>query len=187
MDLTLRAPTREDVEAVRKWRNDDGVRAGLRTPFLLTEEMQQDFYETIACNRFSPHRYWSFIAAGNREAHGTTIGTSSLAAFGGLTDISWENGHAEISLIVDPRAAGKGIGSEAVKLILREAFNRLRLATVFGEVYHCNPAHGFWTRMMEEARTRVPGTANYVVIPRRKFWDGKLHDATVFWFVAPRL
>ena len=178
MELKLRAPTREDVEAVRRWREHDAVRAGLRTPFMLTAKMQQDFYEAEICDRRSLHRYWSFIAAGNRESHGTTIGTNSLAAFGGLTDISWENGHAEISLIVDPRAAGKGIGSEAVKLILREAFNRLRLATVFGEVYHCNPAKGFWEKQIQTWK------GGSVIVPRRKFWGGELWDATLFWFTT---
>jgi RimJ/RimL family protein N-acetyltransferase len=174
MTLKLRAPTAGDVEQVRRWRSDDGVRAGLRTPFLLTEEMQADFYRDVVCDRRSPHRYWSFDGPGQVSQN-----YKALVAFGGLTDIAWENGHAEISLIVNPDHAGKGVGSEPVRLILHEAFGRMRLLTVFGEVYDCNPALAFWQKMVET----VPGGATHM--PGRKWWDGRLWGATLFWFTAP--
>ena len=66
-----------------------------------------------------------------------------------------------------------------MKLILREAFERMRLLTVFGEVYHCNQAAlAFWDRIIGDS-------GNIARVPRRKFWDGELHDSTLFWFTAP--
>ncbi|HYM24450.1 MAG TPA: GNAT family protein, partial [Vicinamibacterales bacterium] len=97
-----------------------------------------------------------------------------LVACVGLTDIQWENGLAEISLIVDPERAKCGHGAAAVKLVLAEAFDRLRLETVFGEVYSCNPATDFWIKVTE------PYGAVAVRLPRRKFWNGQLFDSLYF-------
>ena len=40
--MKLRAITKEEIEIVRQWRNED--LSYLRTPFLLTQEMQEEFY-----------------------------------------------------------------------------------------------------------------------------------------------
>jgi hypothetical protein len=132
---------------------------------MLTEEMQEGFYRDVICNRDAPHRYWSaYPPAGG-----------SLVAFCGLTDIDWIAGHGEISLIAGPDAP-KGTGAECVRLVLREAFERLRLVHVFGECYEHNEAVGFWEKMVERhggGSVRVPG---------RKLWGGKLHGALLFWF-----
>lgn len=167
MTYHLGALTCEDCEVARQWRNADDVRMGLRTPFMLPEEMQADFYRDVVCNRESRHRYWA-VRNGNL-----------LVAMVGLTDIEWENGLAEISLLVSPDVSKQGAGSAAVHLALREAFERMRLLTVVGLCYSHNPAAGFWAQQLR----RWPGTGS-TTLPRRKFWDGRLHDALYFYFTA---
>ena len=152
---------------VRDWRNQ--ALSTLRTPFALTVEMQQDFYKNVICNRNSPHRYWA--------VRQQLTCSAPLVAMVGLTNIQWENGLAEISLIVDPKKARQGIGLAAVRLALDQAFDILGLKTVCGEVYHCNPAHPFW----QVALARNGGYAS-VLLPRRKFWDGRLWDSDYFTF-----
>ena len=173
----LVAPTLEDCEEVRGWRNAEGSRATLRTPMMLTQEQQAAFYRDVVCDRSAPHRYWSLVGPDPVPRMPKIVAGSMLLAFGGLTDIEWENGAAQISLIVRPDVRGHGVGREAVRLILREAFERMRLLTVHGEVYDCNPASAFW-------RSRA-GT-NVAYVPGRKWWDGRLHGSLVFWFSAPR-
>jgi RimJ/RimL family protein N-acetyltransferase len=95
----------------------------------------------------------------------------------GLTDISPENGSAEISLIVAPRYrhSGTRYGSRTVEAILVEAFMRMRLETVYGEVYTCNTdAVVFWKTIAERL------SAYTTTLPRRKFWNGKLWDSLYF-------
>ena len=75
--MQLRGPTKKLLEIVRWWRNSDI--SGLRTPFMLTKEMQESFYEGVLCDRDSRHRYWGFYQG------------DSYVAFGGVTNISWEN------------------------------------------------------------------------------------------------
>ena len=75
----------EDAGVVAHWRND--ARQTLRTTGFCTIDLQEKFIENL-----NPriHRYFSFLDGGD------------FVAFGGLTDIQWENRIAEISLIVDP-------------------------------------------------------------------------------------
>ncbi len=161
--MVLRPLSVADCEQARTWRNDALV--SLRTPFPLTAETQADFYRTVICDRRSPHRYWGAYDEGV---------TDRLLAMTGLTDIQWENGLAEISLIVAPFARGRGCGAKAVALVLDEAFARMRLETVFGECYYCNPAIAFWQRIANRYR------AETARLPRRKYWNGQFVDAFYF-------
>ena len=157
--MELRAPTREDVEEVRLWRND--ALETLRTPYPLTETMQGNFYEQVICNRYSTHRYWSIYDNG-------------LVGFGGLTNIEWENGLAEISLILSAGCRGQGYGAHAVQLLLDEGFGNMGLKTIYGECYDCNPAVEFWKKITDR------NGGYYTMIPRRKLWQGQLYDALHF-------
>ena len=125
--IELRTLTPDNVERAREWRNQSLV--SLRTPFALTVEMQQAFYRDVICNRQSPHRYWGLWEVFLQEHQ-----RPMYVGMGGLTNIQWENGLAEISLIVDPDQAGRGIGQLAVRALLEEGFDRLRLETICGEV-----------------------------------------------------
>lgn len=161
--LRLQAPTRDEVMRAREWRNGDSLDT-LRTPFRLTEEMQGDFYRDVISNRSSPHRFFSMYS-----------GDGVFTAFGGLTNIQWENGLAEISLIVHPEYRGKGIGRASVDVLLAEAFDRMRLMTVCGEVYKCNTtAAAFWTDLA------AAGDWTMLELPRRKWAEGRLWDSLYF-------
>ena len=91
-----------------------------------------------------------------------------------MTGIQWENRIAEISLILDPKQAGKGIGKESVVLLLEEAFGNMGLKTVFGECYECNDAVEFWKK--EVAKYKGFETR----MPNRKLWKGKFYDSYYF-------
>lgn len=155
--MILKALTLDDAEAARQWRNE--FRQSLRTPFLLTEKMQQDFY--LGLNGNARMRYFAICES-------KTIG------MGGLVGIEWENRLAEISLILAPEERGKGYGKKAVELILHEGFNNMNLANIYGECYMCNPAVDFWAKIC----SRYNAYTTY--LPQRKFWNGKYHDSLYF-------
>jgi RimJ/RimL family protein N-acetyltransferase len=164
--MSLDALSLDDVQVARKWRNT--VREGLRTPHLLTESQQEDFYQSIVCDSSMPMRYWAVRHPG----HG-------FVGMVGLVDIAWEAGIAEISLITDPALRGQGIGSGALELLLHEGFDNMGLRTIYGECYKSNPALGFWERMAERRG------AYTTTLPRRKLWGGKLWDSLYFSFTSP--
>ena len=157
----LRALTLGDMEPIRKWRNES--LDTLRTPFPLTMEQQEDWYRNEICNRASRSRFWAVE---------TDIGgTQTLIGYGGIENIQWENRIGEISLLIDPTRRGKKYGSVAAVEIIRAAFDRLNLKTVYAECYESNPATWFWRRVFE----MFHGTETRM--PNRKYLGGKYYGS----------
>ena len=172
MTLYLDAPTPADLHTVLAWRKT--CPESLRTPREITPPEQEQFYNDVIANRDSRHRYYAV-----RKPCDEGVCQGEFVALGSLEHISWENGSAEIGLLVDPARQGQGIGMQAVDLVLAQAFNQLRLATVFGEAYQTGTHVQFWQKVIARHR----GTA--VDWPRRKFWHGTLYDATLFTITEP--
>ena len=176
--MELRPLTEENMEQVRIWRH--GVPECLRTPYMLTEEMQQDYYRNIICNRQSTTRYWGL----HRELpachdYGITLPSKSIfTGYGGIENISWENGNGEISLLLGPEYRDKGYGKEAVGLFLDQAFNHMRLEHVYGECHECAPWI-FWHKMQQVYGGLLP-----TWLPKRKYYKGEYHDSYYFTFTA---
>lgn len=149
-----------DVEQVRQWRNETLV--SLRTPFLLTQEMQTKFYSDVVCNRQADARYWGIWE------------DKILIGMCGLENISWENRNAEISIILNPEYHGKGYGSKAIALLFKHGFDYLNLENIFGECYFSNPSVGFWRKICRDYGAK---SCN---LPNRKYWKGKYYDSLYF-------
>jgi RimJ/RimL family protein N-acetyltransferase len=154
-DLTL-----ENIEQVRKWRNENIE--SLRTSFLLTKEMQEDFYINVICNRNAKARFW-----------GVWVDDSFIGMVG-LENLEWENGLGEISIVLNPDYKDCGYGKQAVELLLDKGFNSLRLENIYGECYKCNPAYGFWEHIIKKYR------ALEVHLPYRKYINGKFYNSLYF-------
>ena len=162
----------QDVETIRYWRNQE--MECWRTSFMLTKEMQEDFYKRC-CDRNSNHRYWAIV-----DDSGQEIGKNfPLLGMGGITYISWENSIGEITLIIDPEKRKDGIGEKAVDLLLDQAFNYLNLQTVFGECYWPNIALNFWVKITDKYSIEGERT-KHLVLPNRKYWQGIYHDSLYF-------
>lgn len=159
--MTLRELRREEMPTILAWRHQ--ARETLRTPYLLTEEMQMKWYQDVICNRHSTTRYFGIC-----DGH--------LIGYGGVENICFESGTAEMSLLIAPQERGKGYGREAVRMILREAFDNMRLESVYGECYKC-ACPDFWLKMRP---------THHVWIPMRKYWDGKMWPSLYFTFIKGR-
>ena len=192
--IELRPLTLADMQTIRVWR--DGCRETLRTPYMLTAEMQEQYYRDVICNRDSRTRYWALWGPSVAYVDISTVDerpgshvlthissrNNLLVGYGGLENISWENGNAELSLLIGPDYRGRGYGRKAVLLFLREAFERMRLHSVYGECYKCGPWQ-FWEKMFghyPESDIRVMGNTTWLL--DRKFWDGKYWPSFYFTF-----
>jgi len=154
--MNLRAVTPENLELVRRWRND--AMATLRTTHRLTEQEQEAFYDSLPR---SNHRYYD-------------IWDGRFIGVGGITHIQWENRIGEISLILDPQLRGTGLGKKAAYALLDHAFGELNLKTVIGECYFCNTAVEFW-RSLARAFNGFETT-----LPNRKYYGGRYWDSYYF-------
>jgi len=159
----------KDCERARGWRNDSLV--ALRTPFALTYEQQEDFYKNVICDRLSRNRFW---AVRDNKNPGNFI------AMVGLENIEWENGIAEISIIVNPELQRNGFGSEIIKLLFETGFNNLRLNNIYGECYECSPAYEFWRKLCRYYKIHT------TLLPYRKFHKGRFHDSLYFSITAEK-
>ena len=163
--MKLEPLTQSQCEQVRLWRNAE--MECWRTPFMLTEDMQYDFYERCS-DRNSPHRYFAIMGNGYK-----------FIGMGGITYIQWENRIGEITLIIDPQVRKDGLGEQAVDLLLDQAFNHLNLNAVFGECYCCNPAFEFWKRYVDVYASGA-ATTTWVYLPVRKYWNGQYWSSLYF-------
>lgn len=156
--MVLKPITREGAQLAREWRN--GWRQSLRTPILITKEMQDKFYDSLQ-DRNSRDRYWE-------------VWEDAMLGLVGLTDIEFENRLAEISLFISPDRQRKGLGMQAVRCVLEEGFDRMNLHQILGEVFYSNPNFPFWVKVVKE----YGGFATD--LPSRKYWGGKYWDSYYF-------
>lgn len=162
--MTLAPLSHYDMEQVRLWRNL--VPETLRTPFMLTEEQQRDYYDKVICDRRGNTRYWGLWTQ------------AGFVGYGGIESIEWENRQGEISLLIGPDYRGKGYGREAVRLFLEQAFEDMNLHAVHGECYYSSPAVDFWKKLIEHYR------GHCVDLPHRKYHGGQYWPSC--WFIFYR-
>jgi len=182
--MKLKALTLEDCLEVVEWRN--ASMSSLRTPYLLTEDMQREFYEKVVSNRSGTARYYGIWHHYDiKRDNGTPIAEyvnrreyNHLIGMVGLEYIEWENRRAEISIILNPKYQHAGHGTEAVTEILRIGFEEMNLDNIWGECYKCNPACDFWLRIAQ--RYAVHGINSMNTIPNTKYFAGRYWDSFHF-------
>lgn len=177
--MHLGALTLDQCQQVSIWRNKE--LAPYRTPYMLTDKMQKDFYDSVVSDRKSNHRFWSLIETMKSDKSSSTWGKITyeyikFIGLGGLVDISLENRAAEISLVIDPELRGEGYGEKAVDMILDKAFNYMNLDHVYGECYNCSPSLNFWLKICEKK-----GVTLYK-LPVRKYYNNDYYGSIYFNF-----
>ena len=153
--IELKDLTEEVAIAAAGWRNDSPE--SCRTDKPSTVESQKDWFSKL--NYRSDMVYWTV------ESNGIPVGIGGLT---GITD--W---CAEISIVIDPTARGKGIGKTAVDLILEAGFG-MGLKVIYGEVYKCSPAMTFWHHILEKYSPK------WSWLPNRKMFQGEIYDSEYF-------
>ncbi|MFI9077270.1 GNAT family N-acetyltransferase [Streptomyces sioyaensis] len=88
-----------------------------------------------------------------------------------LSQIDQDNAHGDFRIVLVPSATDRGIGSEAIRLLLDYAFERVGLHRVRLEVFDYNPRA---RRAYEKCGFEVEGRLREAL-----HWDGEWHDVLV--------
>jgi RimJ/RimL family protein N-acetyltransferase len=164
--VELRRHDRANYPLYARWYGDEEI---WRLTSWAAEPMQQAQAERLFEDREASAVDDSFAI--HREGEEKPLGVISL------TNISEANGSAELSVIIgDEKDRDKGFGTEAIRVILRYAFEDLGLQRVDLSVFEFNELA---IRAYEKLGFQREGRVRQAV--RR---DGKFHDAILMRILA---
>lgn len=125
--LILRCMAESDTDAIISWRNRDFVRRNFIYQALFTRESHENWIETMVKTK----RVVQFIIT--EKSNNRDIGSVYLR------DIDYENSKAEYGIFIgEEDALGRGFGTEAAKLMLKYAFEKLSLHKIMLRVFADN-------------------------------------------------
>lgn len=156
----LRPLRPEDAEGPwSTWFNDPEVtRYMLRGTFPTTPALQAEFRESVEGSETD--LVLAIVADGDRH-----VGTA------GLHRIDWVNGNAEFGIVIGERSVwGKGVGTEATRLLCGHGFSYLNLHRIW---LGCLVDHAAAIALYERVGFRVEGRLRGVR-RRNGVWDDQL-------------
>lgn len=166
INICLQPLDSKDIGLARSWRNDWRVWQWCRQPDFISDTEQVQWFNRQAAD---PTIRMYKIVAERDEAKPAPVGVC------GLTSISHLHRTSEFSLYVAPEAQGRGLGTNALKLLLAHGFNNLGLNVIWGETFAGNPA----ARIFEKLGFVKEGTR------RQLYWkDGRQIDAHLYSILA---
>ncbi len=129
--IRLRALEEEDLPLFVRWLNDPEVRQGLVIYLPLSHTEEKKWFTGLAQRPADERPLMIEI----RQGEGwLPIGDIGLQA------IEWRARSAEVGILIGEKSYwGQGYGSEAMRLMLKHAFDTLNLNRVFLRVYAHNP------------------------------------------------
>jgi len=157
--VMLRELAREDIPIVNRWRQDRDLVDGLGAPArYISEDVDQAWFEEYLRRRGSDVRC-AVLIQGEPEPVGLVS----------LTGIDAVHRRAEIHLLIGRRDLhGRGVGTEATRLMLKHAFGDLNLHRVFLSVLAHNAAA---IRVYEKCGFVREGIARESAYKRGKYED----------------
>jgi RimJ/RimL family protein N-acetyltransferase len=158
--VRLRAYELSDLDALMTWVNDEEVTRNLAAPMI------------YPLSRATEENYLSANAVGNDAERRWAIETLAGEYLGGISlmTIDWINRSAQVGIVIGSKPNwGKGFGTDAMRLVLRFAFDKMNLHRVWLNVYAFN-VRGI--KSYEKCGFRHEG-----VLREYRFLDGRYHDS----------
>jgi len=164
--VILRPIQLDDWGKTLAWRNDLFLKSStMAHPFPVTEEMEKAWYEEKLLKKDNSFLPFTVVTAGE----------GTVAGYFSLNNINWISGNGFVSGVIGERGnMGKGMGREAVELLLDYAFNHLKLHKICAYVRTDHPAMKTWI----ETGAVIEGT-----LREHFFSGGQYHDVNILaWF-----
>ena len=160
--VNLRSLELEDLEILKKWRNNKVNRIHTREFRLLNMINQRHWFESI--HKDNPPKFIMF---------GITNKRNILIGVCGLTYIDWKNKHCEISIILFKKNWQMlKEGKNTIALLTDYAFGELNLHRLWVEIFDTIPKN---IKFFESVNFKKEGML------RDKLWrNGKWHNSFVY-------
>ena len=156
--VSLREMSLADTENIIKWKNNKNVKKN----FCIQDDLTRETHEKWFHNKIEKGIVKQFII--KDIASDMEVGSVYLR------DIDYNNKKAELGIFIgEDVARGKGIGTESVKLIVKYAFEELKLHRVFLRVFSNNISG---IKAYEHAGFKYEGTAiDDIMLPNGEYQD----------------
>ena len=129
--IRFRAPEREDLPHFVEWLNDPDVRHGIAAFLPMSQGREAQWFDNMLARPVETHPFAIELRKGRSWI---LIGSC------GLHDIDWVSRKAEIGIMIgDKRQWNKGLGTEAMEIILKHGFETLNLHRLYLKVFADNP------------------------------------------------
>ena len=156
----LTAVDPDSIETLRNWRNNPKLRRYFREFREISKPMQDSWYKNRVLN--NPNQF-------DFEIHDKESG--ALIGHCGLYYVNWVNRAAEFTIYVgDFNFRGMGIGSDALRTLIKYGFNDLNLNRIWCEVYSNNEAIHIYEKI---------GFIKEGVMRDQYYNEGRYWDSTV--------
>lgn len=129
--VRLRAPERSDIPQFVNWLNDPEVIAGLLLSLPLSTADEENWFDNMLKRPLEEH---PLVIEFQDGGGWFTVGNC------GFHNIDWRSRSAEVGIFIGEKAHwDRGIGTEAMKLLLIHGFQTLNLNRIALEVFDNNP------------------------------------------------
>jgi UDP-4-amino-4,6-dideoxy-N-acetyl-beta-L-altrosamine N-acetyltransferase len=155
--VRLRAIEREDIPTFVRWLNDPEVRRYLEMYLPMSKAEEEQWFE-------------SYLKNDSSRIFGIETGEGVFIGNIGLHDIDWKNRSAVLGIVIAEKEYwGQGCGSDAIKALLRFAFDEMNLNRIHLSAFDFNERA---IRCYEKCGFRREGRAREAL-----FREGTYHDA----------
>lgn len=157
--IALREFRQEDISGVRCWVTDAETTRCLGGTYMKPQTWEQS------------ERYLSALLEGDAGGVNFAIADKGNLKYLGqcsLLMVDHIARHAELAIVLCPDCQGQGLGEEAIRLLLRYAFDQMNLQRVYLKVRADNPAA---VRCYEKCGFQLEGT-----LRSHAYAEGEYHD-----------
>tara|TARA_R110001583_G_scaffold158335_2_gene310307 strand:- start:137 stop:661 length:525 start_codon:yes stop_codon:yes gene_type:complete len=158
--IKLTKVEKENIEQLRKWRNNPELRKYFREYRLINKENQQKWYESTVLNDSTSYNFEIRDEISNK-----------LIGHCGLHYVNWISRTAEFGIYIgDNDYRNGGYGSDALRTLIKYGFEDLNLNKIWCEVYDNNKA----LEMYKHIGFVYEGKLRQNYYNEGKYWDSHL-------------
>ncbi len=163
-EINLRPVTRNDLEVIKNWRNQNGIWEFNTQYIFLNMTNQRNWFKQITS--IESNRKMFIIMYKQKIPLGVC----------GLINIDKENNSAEVAIIIgNKQFHGKGLGSESLYQLVKYGFSKLKLHKIKAEIFEFNTIS---FELFEKLNFKHEAIKHQSLWRNSKWWD--IHMYSLF-------